>query len=284
VKEDEMVLRWGGKFFTRTLPMLPFILFTLFPFYYMGITALKSDQELYDLKAVPFWISRGITGEHFAFLFRETLFTTWVINTVIVSLLTTLISVMISILAAHSLARLKFKGGNSFAMAIFITYLVPPTLLFLPLTEVVHKLGLSDSIWALVVTYPTFLVPFSTWLLMGYFKTIPREIEECAMIDGCSRFQTLFRIVLPTAIPGIICVVLFAFTISWNEFLYSLTFISTSENKTVIVGVVGELIRGDVYYWGSLMAGAVVGALPIVILFAFFMDYFVSGLTAGAIK
>ncbi len=279
-----MSLSWLGKLFTRYIPMLPFILFTLFPFYYMVITALKSDQELYDLKAVPFWISRGMTGEHFAFLFRETLFSTWVINTLMVSLLTTFISVVISILAAHSLARLKFKGANSFAMAVFITYLVPPALLFLPLTEVVNKLGLSDSLWALVVTYPTFLVPFSTWLLMGYFKTIPKEIEECAMIDGCSRFQTLYRIVVPTAIPGIICVVLFAFTISWNEFLYSLTFISTAENKTITVGVVGELIRGDVYYWGSLMAGAVVGALLIVIIFVFFMDYFISGLTAGAIK
>jgi multiple sugar transport system permease protein len=282
--EGVMKLSWPGKLFTRYLPMLPFVLFTLFPFYYMVITALKSDQELYDLKAVPFWISRGITGEHFTFLFRETLFTTWVINTVIVSFLTTFISVMISILAAHSLARLKFKGANSFAMAVFITYLVPPALLFLPLTEVVNKLGLADSIWSLIVTYPTFLVPFSTWLLMGYFKTIPKEIEESAMIDGCSRFQTLVRIVLPTAIPGIICVVLFAFTISWNEFLYSLTFISTTANKTITVGVVGELIRGDVYYWGSLMAGAVVGSLPIVIIFAFFMDYFISGLTTGAIK
>lgn len=264
--------------------MLPFILFALFPFYYMGITSLKSDQELYDLKAAPFWVSRGITGDHFSFLFRETLFSTWVINTVMVSLLTTVISVVISVLAAHSLARLKFRGANGFAMAVFISYLVPPTLLFLPLTEIVNQLGLSDSLWALVVTYPTFLVPFSTWLLMGYFKTIPKEIEECAMIDGCSRFQTLVRIVIPVAIPGIICAILFAFTISWSEFLYSLTFISTTENKTVTVGVVGELIRGDVYYWGSLMAGAVVGALPIVILFAFSMDYFISGLTAGAVK
>lgn len=279
-----MTLRWVGKLSARYLPMLPFILFALFPFYYMGITSLKSDLELYDLKAAPFWISKGITGEHFSFLFRETLFSTWVINTLMVSLLTTFISVVISIMAAHSLARLKFRGANSFAMAVFISYLVPPTLLFLPLTEIVNRLGLSDSLWALVVTYPTFLVPFSTWLLMGYFKTIPKEIEECAMIDGCSRFQTLVRIVIPAAIPGIICAILFAFTISWNEFLYSLTFISTTENKTVTVGVVGELIRGDVYYWGSLMAGAVVGALPIVILFAFSMDYFISGLTAGAVK
>ena len=279
-----MALRWIGKLSACYLPMLPFILFALFPFYYMGITSLKSDRELYDLKAAPFWISSGMTGEHYSYLFRETLFSTWVINTLMVSLLSTFLSVVISVLAAHSLARLKFRGANSFAMAVFITYLVPPALLFLPLTEVVNQLGLSDSLWALVVTYPTFLVPFSTWLLMGYFKTIPKEIEECAMIDGCSRFQTLVKIVIPAAVPGIICVVLFAFTISWNEFLYSLTFISETKNKTVTVGVVGELIRGDVYYWGSLMAGAVVGALPIVILFAFFMDYFISGLTAGAIK
>lgn len=269
---------------TGYLPMIPFLMFALFPFYFMVVTSLKTDQELYSLKAAPFWIAKGITGGHYSFLFSQTPFNTWLINTIIVSVLSTLISVAIGILAAHSLTRIKFRGVDTFAIAVFITYLVPPTLLFLPLTEVVNKLGLSDSIWSLVVTYPTFLVPFSTWLLMGYFKTIPREIEECAMIDGCSRFQTLVKIILPTAIPGIICAVLFAFTISWNEFLYSLTFISPTESKTLTVGVVGELIRGDVYYWGSLMAGAVVGSLPIVIIYVFFMDYFVSGLTAGAIK
>lgn len=277
-------LKLGKKIFGRYLPMIPFIMFALFPFYFMVVTSFKTDQELYSLKFAPFWISKGLTGEHYGFLFGQTPFLTWLINTIIVSVLTTLISVIIGIMAAHSLARLKFRGVDSFAIAVFITYLVPPTLLFLPLTVVVNKLGLSDSIWSLVVTYPTFLVPFSTWLLMGYFKTIPKEIEECAMIDGCSRMQTLIRIVLPTALPGIICAILFAFTISWNEFLYSLTFISPTESKTLTVGVVGELIRGDIYYWGSLMAGGVVGSLPIVIIYVFFMDYFVSGLTAGAIK
>ena len=270
--------------FSSYLPMVPFLMFALFPFYYMVITAIKKDQELYNLKAAPFWISEGLTGSHYSYLVSETPYLTWFTNTVIVAVLTTLISVIIGIMAAHSLARLKFRGVDTFAVAIFITYLVPPTLLFLPLSQVVNKLGLSDSIWSLVVTYPTFLVPFSTWLLLGYFKTIPKEIEECAMIDGGSRFQTLIRIVLPAAVPGIICALLFAFTISWNEFLYSLSFISPTENKTLTVGVVAELIRGDVYYWGSLMAGAVIGSMPIVIIYVFFMDYFVSGLTAGAIK
>lgn len=278
------VFGWMRTLATGYLPMIPFLLFALFPFYFMFITALKKDNELYNLKSAPFWISKGVTFDHYSFLLRETPFLTWVTNTVIVSVLATLLSVAIGILAAHSLARLRFRGVDSFAIAIFITYLVPPTLLFLPLTQIVNTLGLSDSIWSLVITYPTFLVPFSTWLLMGYFKTIPKEIEECAMIDGCSRFQTLVRIVLPAAVPGIICAVLFAFTISWNEFLYSLTFISPTESKTLTVGVVAELIRGDIYYWGSLMAGAVMGSLPIVIIYVFFMDYFVSGLTAGAIK
>jgi multiple sugar transport system permease protein len=167
---------------------------------------------------------------------------------------------------------------------VFITYLVPPTLLFLPLSQVVVWLGISDSIWALIVTYPTFLVPFSTWLLMGYFRTIPREVEECALVDGASRLQTLYRIVLPMAIPGIVCVTLFGFTLTWNEFTYALTFISQTDSKTAVVGVTADLIRGDIFYWGSLMAGAVVASLPIVVIYVWFLDYYVSGLTAGAVK
>jgi len=191
---------------------------------------------------------------------------------------------VISILAGYSLARLRFPGVGSFGTAVFITYLVPPTLLFLPLSQVVVWLGISDTIWALVVTYPTFLVPFSTWLLMGYFRTIPREVEECALVDGASRMQTLVRIVLPMAIPGIVCVTLFGFTLTWNEFTYALTFVSQTANKTAVVGVTADLIRGDIYYWGSLMAGAVVASLPIVIVYVWFLDYYVSGLTAGAVK
>jgi multiple sugar transport system permease protein len=191
---------------------------------------------------------------------------------------------VLGVLAAYPLARLKFPGADSFGVAIFVTYLVPPSLLFLPLTTVVNWLGLSDTLWALIVIYPTFLVPFCTWLLLGYFRTVPKEIEECAMLDGCSRLQSMLRILLPAAVPGVICAALFAFTLSWNEFLYSLVFVSPAELKTMTVGVFSELIRGDIYYWGSLMAGACIGSFPIVIAYVFFLDYYVSGLTAGAIK
>jgi len=196
----------------------------------------------------------------------------------------TSVSVVISILAGYSLARLRFRGAGSFGTAVFITYLVPPTLLFLPLSQVVVWLGLADSITALMVTYPTFLVPFCTWLLMGYFRTIPREVEECALVDGATRMQTLWKVVLPMAVPGIICAVLFSFTLCWNEFTYALTFISQSAHKTAVVGVTSDLIRGDIYFWGSLMAGALIASIPIVIVYVLFLDYYVSGLTAGAVK
>jgi multiple sugar transport system permease protein len=273
-----------NQLFTLHMPLVPFILFALFPFYFMVVTSFKSDGELYDLKAVPFLIQRGATLEHYQLLLRDTPFLTWLFNSVLVSVLATGISIFIAILAAYSLARLRFRGAPSFGTAVFITYLVPTTLLFLPLAQVVNRLGLADSVWALILTYPTFLVPFCTWLLLGYFRTIPQEIEECAMVDGCTRFQALIRIVLPVAIPGIVCAVLFAFTISWNEFIYALTFISSTAQKTTTVGVTAELIRGDIFYWGSLMAGAVLGSIPIVLVYVVFMDYYVSGLTQGAIK
>jgi multiple sugar transport system permease protein len=276
--------RFLGPLLTLHIPLAPFILFSLFPFYFMVVTSFKSDGELYDLKAIPFLIQRGATLEHYQLLLRETPFLTWLFNSVLVSGLATAISIIIAILAAYSLARLRFRGAPSFGTAIFITYLVPTTLLFLPLAQVVNRLGLADSVWALILTYPTFLVPFCTWLLLGYFRTIPQEIEECAMVDGCTRFQALVRIVLPVAIPGIVCAVLFAFTISWNEFIYALTFISSTAQKTTTVGVTAELIRGDIFYWGSLMAGAVLGSIPIVLVYVLFMDYYVSGLTQGAIK
>ena len=264
--------------------LVPYVLFALFPFYYMIITSLKNDAELYDLKAVPFLIQTGVITDHYKYLFFKTEFLTWMTNSLIISVTATAISLVISILAGYSLARLRFPGVASFGTAVFITYLVPPTLLFLPLSQVVVWLGISDTIWALIVTYPTFLVPFSTWLLMGYFRTIPREVEECALVDGASRMQTLTRIVLPMAIPGIVCVILFGFTLTWNEFTYALTFVSQSANKTAVVGVTADLIRGDIYYWGSLMAGAVVASLPIVVIYVWFLDYYVSGLTAGAVK
>jgi multiple sugar transport system permease protein len=264
--------------------VVPYVLFALFPFYYMVITSLKKDTELYNLKAVPFLIQTGVITDHYHFLFFKTEFWTWMKNSLIISVTATSISLVIAILAGYSLARLRFPGVGSFGTAVFITYLVPPTLLFLPLSQVVVWLGISDTIWALIVTYPTFLVPFATWLLMGYFRTIPKEVEECALVDGASRMQTLTRIVLPMAIPGIVCVVLFGFTLTWNEFTYALTFVSQTANKTAVVGVTADLIRGDIYYWGSLMAGAVVASLPIVVIYVWFLDYYVSGLTAGAVK
>jgi len=264
--------------------IVPFVFFALFPFYYMVITSLKNDAELYDLKAVPFLIQTGVITEHYRYLFFRTEFLTWMLNSLIISVTATAISLVIAILAGYSLARLRFPGVSSFGTAVFITYLVPPTLLFLPLSQVVVWLGISDTIWALIVTYPTFLVPFSTWLLMGYFRTIPREVEECALVDGASRMQTLWKIVLPMAVPGIVAVTLFGFTLTWNEFTYALTFVSQTANKTAVVGVTADLIRGDIYYWGSLMAGAVVASVPIVVIYVLFLDYYVSGLTAGAVK
>jgi multiple sugar transport system permease protein len=263
--------------------LLPFVFFALFPFYFMLVTSFKSNAELYNLKSVPFTVQAPIL-EHYTFLFFRTEFLTWMRNSLVVAVVATAVSVMISILAGYSLSRLRFRGAGSFGTAVFITYLVPPTLLFLPLSQVVSWLGISDSIVSLMVTYPTFLVPFCTWLLMGYFRTIPKEIEECALVDGATRMQTLIQIVLPMAIPGIICALLFSFTLCWNEFTYALTFISQSANKTAVVGVTADLIRGDIYYWGSLMAGAVLASVPIVVIYVLFLDYYVTGLTAGAVK
>ena len=268
----------------RHLALLPFLVFALFPFYHMSLTSLKQDRELYDRHAVPLIMRQAPTLEHYSKLIWETEFLTWTKNSLLVTILATSASVAIGTVAAYALARLKFFGVNFLGTGIFVTYLVPTTLLFLPLAQVVNWLGLGDSKWALVLTYPTFLVPFCTWLLMGYFRTVPKEVEECAMVDGATRIQALWRIVLPIAVPGLVCATLFAFTLSWNEFIYALTFTSSSDQVTASVGVTSELIRGDIYFWGELMAGAILGSVPIVILYVFFLDYYVSGLTAGAIK
>src|SRR6266446_10310704 len=266
------------------LALLPFIIFAVFPFYHMALTSLKQNRELYDRTAVPLLIRQGPTLEHYKRLLWETEFITWTQNSLLVTILATVVSLVIGTIAAYALARLKFFAVASLGTGIFVTYLVPTSLLFLPLAQVVNWLGLGDSKWALVVTYPTFLVPFCTWLLMGYFRTVPKEVEECAMVDGCNRLQTMLRVLLPIAVPGLVCAALFAFTFSWNEFIYALTFTSSSDQITASVGVTSELIRGDIYYWGSLMAGAVLASVPIVILYVFFLDYYVSGLTAGSVK
>jgi multiple sugar transport system permease protein len=270
---------FGGTY----MPLSLFVVFALFPFYWMLIASLKSNRELYSLTAFPFWVQKPVLTQY-TYLFENTDFLTWLTNSVTVGVITTITSVVIGVLAGYGLARLRFRGAEGFGIAIFISYLVPTTLLFIPLSQVVNALGIANSTWALLVTYPTFLVPFCTWLLMGYFKTIPRELEECAMIDGASRLGSFVKIVLPLAVPGIVCAALFSFTLSWNEFIYALTFISRTSQKTIPIGVVVELIRGDVYYWGSLMAGALLGSIPIAMIYSFFLDYYVSGLTAGAIK
>ncbi|NKC12850.1 MAG: ABC transporter permease subunit [Gammaproteobacteria bacterium] len=270
------------------LALVPFVAFALFPLYIILITSVKSDQEISNLGISPFWAT-GMTLDNYVYLAENTaFFESWLLNTIIVSVVSTIIAVSIGILAAYALARLKFRGVEIFGIAVFVTYLVPQPLLFIPLIDVVNFIDdiipIRDTYWSLILTYPTFLTPFVIWLLLGYFKTIPVEVEECAYLDGCSRLGALFKVVLPMAMPGIICAVLFAFTLSWNEFLYSLVFIQAAEAKTIGVGVFTELIRGDVYYWGSLMAACFAGTIPIVVLYSFFMDYYVSGLTSGAIK
>lgn len=285
-------MRWpigGGGWSRQTyvlaayLVLIPFLLFNLFPFVWIAITSVKPNQDLYNIAESPFALSH-ITLEHYQFLFTKIAFPIWLRNSVLVSLAATGISLVVGILSGYSLARLRFRGSTWMATGIFVTYLVPPALMFIPLAHVVRVLGLANSPLALIVTYPTFLVPFCSWMLMGYFKTIPKEIEECAMIDGCGRIQTLIRIVLPVSVPGLLSAGIFAFTLSWNEFLYALVFIQTEARKTVPVGVVGQLVLGDVFFWGPLMAAALLGSLPVVVVYMFFQRYFVAGLTAGAVK
>ena len=267
---------------TIYLPLTVFVIVLLFPFYWMTITALKPDEELLSREGNPFWVIHP-TLDHIKKLLFDTSYPEWLWNTVLISVVSTCLSIFCSVLAAYAIERLRFRGSRYVGMSIFLAYLVPPSILFIPLAAMVYQLGLFDTRMALILTYPTFLIPFCTWLLMGYFKTIPLELEECALIDGASRLQILVRIILPLAVPGLISAGIFAFTLSWNEFIYALTFISSSEVKTVPVGVVTELVEGDVYHWGSLMAGALFGSLPVAILYSFFVEYYVSGLT-GAVK
>jgi multiple sugar transport system permease protein len=268
---------------TLYLPLAIFVFVLLFPFYWMTTTTFKPDAELYDYAHFnPFGIVHP-TLEHIYKLLFETSYPQWLLNTTWVAMASTILSLFSSVCAAYAIERLRFTGARYVGLAIFLAYLVPPSILFIPLAAIIFQLGLYDSDWALVLTYPTFLVPFCTWLLMGYFRTIPYELEECAMIDGASRLQVLRLITLPLAVPGLISAGIFAFTLSWNEFIYALTFISSSENKTVPVGAITELVEGDVYHWGSLMAAALLGSLPVVILYSFFVEYYVSSLT-GAVK
>lgn len=268
---------------TIYLPLSIFVFVLLFPFYWMTVTSIKSNEELYDYDNFsPFWVFEP-TLQNINKLLFETSYPQWLWNTMLIAAVATFISLFASVCAAYAIERLRYTGSKYVGMGIFLAYLVPPSILFIPLATMVFKLGIFDSRLALILTYPTFLIPFCTWLLMGYFKSIPYELEECALIDGATRLQILVKIMLPLAVPGLISAGIFAFTLSWNEFIYALTFISSSENKTVPVGVITELVEGDVYHWGSLMAGALLGSLPVAILYSFFVEHYVSSMT-GAVK
>jgi multiple sugar transport system permease protein len=267
---------------TVYIPLGAFLLVLLFPFYWMAITTFKPNEELLSREGNPFWV-KNPTLAHIKKLLFDTAYPDWLWNTMLIAVVATALSIVASVLAAYAIERLRFRGSRYVGMSIFLAYLVPPSILFIPLAAIVYKLHLFDTRLALILTYPTFLIPFSTWLLMGYFKSIPIELEECALIDGASRLQILVKIILPLAVPGLISAGIFAFTLSWNEFIYALTFISSSEVKTVPVAVITELVEGDVYHWGSLMAGALLGSLPVAVLYSFFVEYYVSGLT-GAVK
>jgi multiple sugar transport system permease protein len=268
---------------TVYIPLAIFMFVLLFPFYWMAITSIKSNAELYDYEHFsPFWVAQPTFANIEKLLFH-TPYPDWLWNTVLVSVVSTFLSLFASVFAAYAIERLRYTGSRYVGMSIFLAYLVPPSILFIPLAAMVYQLGLFDTRLALILTYPTFLIPFCTWLLMGYFKSIPFELEECALIDGASRLQILVKIILPLAVPGLISAGIFAFTLSWNEFIYALTFVSSSEVKTVPVGVVTELVEGDVYHWGSLMTGALLGSLPVAILYSFFVEHYVAGMT-GAVK
>ncbi|KPL54362.1 MULTISPECIES: carbohydrate ABC transporter permease [Hyphomicrobiales] len=265
------------------LPLACFIFVLLFPFYWMAITAVKPNDQLTDYEHYsPFWVVEP-TLQHIKYLLFETSYPGWLWNTVVVSVCATALALVASVFAAYAIERLRFFGSRWVGLGIFLAYLVPPSILFIPLALLIFGLGIYDTKLALIFTYPTFLIPFCTWLLMGYFRSIPYELEECALIDGASRWQILTKVLLPLAVPGLISAGIFAFTLSWNEFIYALTFIQSSENKTIPVGVLTELVRGDVFEWGSLMAGALFGSLPVVILYSFFVDYYVASMT-GAVK
>ena len=270
------VLHWGV--------LVIFTALLAFPFYWMVITTFKQNSDLYDLNNNPFIFNAKPTLDHLRFLFGQTMYLRWLGNTALVGIIVVAITLLLAIPAAYALARLTGRWGQRLGVLIFLTYLIPPTLLFIPLSRVIATLGLQDTIWSLVVVYPSFTVPFSIWLLMGFFKSIPRELEDAAMVDGLTRFGAFVRMVVPISLSGILTVVIFTFTLVTQEFVYALTFISPEQNQMVGVGIPIFLIRGDVYYWGSLMAACLIASLPIAFLYNLFLDRFIAGFTVGAVK
>jgi multiple sugar transport system permease protein len=268
----------------RYLCLTPFVIFAAFPVYWMFITAVKQVNDLYNPQNFPFWFNMPPTYEHVDLLLNGTQFPQWLLNTFEISFFVVVITLLTAMPAGYAMARLNFPGAENLGIAMFLTYLVPSSLLFIPLSRVVANLGLQNTKWALVVVYPTFTIPFCTWLMMGFFKSVPREIEEAARVDGCSRLSAVMRIVLPVSRPGIMSVVIFAFTLAMQDFVYALTFVSAAAEKPVTLGVATDLVRGDIFFWGSLMSGALIVSVPVAILYSFFLDHFVAGITGGAVK
>lgn len=271
-----------ARLLTFQLPLAAFLVFLLFPFYWMLVTAVKPNRDLYNLALNPLWTWTP-TLDHVRRLLWDTHFLPWMRNTLVISVGATALSLAASLLAAYAIGRLRFRGSGGLGITIFLTYLVPPVILFIPLSRIVSALGLWDRPAALVLTYPTFLVPFCVWLLLGYFRTLPQELEDCARVDGASRFQVMRYVTFPLALPGILSCLIFAFTLSWNEYLYALVFLSSTDQKTVPVGLATELVTGDVFQWGPLMAGALLGSVPVAVAYSFFVEHYVAALT-GALK
>jgi len=265
------------------LPLTFFMVFLLFPFYWMLVVSLKPNRDMLDTSINPFLLT-SVTLDHYTYLFTDTAFVRYTVNTLVVTVGSTILSLTTSILIGYALGRFRFRGGSFMGTAIFLAYLVPPTLLFIPLSQVIANLGIYNTYWSLIFTYPTFLIPFASWLLMGYFRTIAIDLEHAALVDGATRFEAMRHIVLPLALPGVLSAGIFCFTLAWNEFLYALVFMGSGNMKTVPVGVVTDLIRADVYFWGSLMAAGILGSVPVAVAYSFFVDNYISGMTAGATK
>jgi multiple sugar transport system permease protein len=275
--------RLAGRIIRLWLPLAFFLVAMLFPFYWMAVTSIKPNRELYSQRVMPLIVHEP-TLKHYIDLFEQTNFLLWTYNTMLIAIVTTIVSLVLGVMIAYPLARLNFPGAAVVAIGVAATYLVPQPLLFIPMADIINRLDLGNTLSAVMLTYPTLLIPFCAWLLMGYFKSVPRELEEAARIDGASRWQAMVRVVLPLCVPGLLSAGIFAFTLAQNEFLYALIFLSKSEVRTVPVGAITELIRGDVFYWGQLMAAALLGSVPVAIIYSFFVEHYVAGLTAGSVK
>ena len=268
----------------RASVLVVLVTFLAFPFYWMLITTFKTTLDLHNTRNNPYLFNDPPTLHHLEVLFGDTQYAQWLVNTGVVGLAVVAITLVLAVPAGYALARMTGPWSQTLGVAIFFTYLVPPTILFIPFSRIIAELGLQDSVWSLVLVYPSFTVPFCTWLLMGFFKAIPRDLEEAAMIDGLSRLGAFLKVVMPISLAGILTAIIFAFTLVTQEFVYGVTFITTSSNYTVSVGVPTFLVRGDVYFWGSMMGACLIASVPIAVVYNLFVDRFVAGFTVGAVK